>query len=45
MTDSPGFWTAEIREIVHEYQLQPHGQKRLWLDARGISHYALQRWC
>ncbi len=21
---TPGFTTAEIRELVHEYQLQPH---------------------
>ena len=33
MTISSGFTTAEIREFVHEYQVQPHGTKGLWLDA------------
>ncbi|MBB4138896.1 hypothetical protein BKA10_000690 [Microbacterium invictum] len=37
MTISPGFTAAEIRELVHEYQVQPHGQKGPWLDARGVS--------
>ena len=37
MSISPGFTAAEIREFVHEYQVQPHGQKALWLRAaRGL---------
>ncbi|WP_033104751.1 hypothetical protein [Microbacterium profundi] len=44
MTVSPGFTAMEIREIVHEYQVQPHGQKRPWLAARGVSYARLRRW-
>lgn len=44
MTISPGFTAAEIREFVHEYQLQPHGQKGPWLAARGISYKRMRRW-
>ena len=31
LTISPGYTTVEIREFVHEYQLQPHGTKGAWL--------------
>jgi hypothetical protein len=41
---SPGFTAAEIREFVHEYCLQPYGQKGPWLAARGVSYSLLQRW-
>jgi len=41
---TPGFTTAEIRELVHEYQLQPHGQKALWLRERGITYARLMKW-
>lgn len=44
MAISAGFTTAEIREFVHEYQLQPHGQKGLWLAARGVSYNRMRRW-
>lgn len=44
MTISSGFTTAEIREFVHEYQVQPHGTKGLWLAARGVSYERLRRW-
>jgi transposase-like protein len=44
MTISPGFTTAEIREFVHEYQVQPHGQKGPWLAALGVSYERLRRW-
>jgi hypothetical protein len=39
-----GFTVDEIRELVHEYQLQPHGQKRAWLAARGVSYDRFRRW-
>jgi DNA-binding transcriptional MerR regulator len=39
-----GFTAAEIREIVHEYQVQPHGTKLVWLQAQGISRDKIQRW-
>ena len=39
-----GFTAAEIRELVHEYQLQPHGTKLAWLQVRGISRDKIRRW-
>ncbi|WP_017584661.1 hypothetical protein [Nocardiopsis valliformis] len=44
MTISPGFTTAEIREFVHEYQLQPYGHKGSWLATQGISYKRMRRW-
>lgn len=44
MTISAGFTAAEIRELVHEYEVQPHGQKTLWLTARGVSYKRMRRW-
>ena len=44
MTVSVGLTAVEIREFVHEYQLQPHGQKRSWLAGRGVSYDVLRRW-
>jgi hypothetical protein len=44
VTISTGFTAAEIRELVHEYQVQPFGQKGPWLDERGISYKRMRRW-
>jgi transposase-like protein len=44
MTVSSGFTAAEIREFVHEYQVQPHGQKGSWLAAQGVSDNRMRRW-
>ena len=44
MTISPGFTTAEIREFVHEYQMQPKGTKGAWLATRGVTYDLLRRW-
>jgi transposase-like protein len=44
MTVSSGFTAAEIREFVHEYQVQPHGQKGSWLVAQGVSDNRMRRW-
>ncbi len=41
---SVGFTVVEIREFVHEYQLQPWGQKALWLAAQEVSYKQLRRW-
>jgi hypothetical protein len=41
---TPGFTAAEIRELVHEYQLQPHGQKAIWLRERGLTYERLIKW-
>lgn len=37
MSIGAGFTLEEIREVVYEYQLQPHGQKTSWLSARGMT--------
>ena len=39
-----GFTVEEIREFVHEYQVRPYGQKRLWLAAQGVSVGRFRRW-
>lgn len=44
LTISPGFTVAEIREFVHEYQVQPHGAKGAWLAARDVPYDRLRRW-
>jgi hypothetical protein len=44
MSITPGFTSAQVREFVHQYQLQPQGQKRLWLTAQGISYDRFRRW-
>lgn len=44
MTISPGFTVAEIREFVHEYEVQPYGTKAAWLAARDVSYKRLSRW-
>ena len=44
MSITPGFTTAEIRELVHEYQLQPHGQKAIWLREHGLTYAHLIKW-
>ncbi len=31
-------------ELVHEYHLQPHGQKATWLINRGLTYHRLRRW-
>jgi hypothetical protein len=41
---SPGFTVAEIVEFVHEYQLQPYGQKASWLAGQGLTYHTLKRW-
>ena len=44
MSISVGFTAEEIREFVHQYELQPYGQKGAWLAARQVSHDRLRRW-
>lgn len=44
MAMTTGFTVEEIREIVHEYQLQPWGTKQAWRESRGISVDKLRRW-
>lgn len=44
MSISAGFTVEEIRELVHEYEIQPYGQKGLWLQRQGVSEARLRRW-
>ena len=44
MSISPGFTSAEMVELVHEYHLQPHGQKGSWLASHGLTYHRLRRW-
>lgn len=44
MSISPGFTSAEIREFVVNYHLQPYGQKEAWRAAQGVSVRQLRRW-
>ena len=44
MSISPGFTTEQIREFVHQYEIQPHGLKAVWLVSQGVSYDRLRRW-
>ncbi len=41
---SVGFTVEQIREFVHEYELQPYGRKGPWLAAQGVSYDRLKVW-
>ena len=44
MSISPGFTTEQIREFVHQYEIQPHGYKAIWLESQEVSYDRLRRW-
>lgn len=44
MSITPGFTAEQIREFVHEYEIQPYGQKGPWLAGRGVSYDLLRKW-
>jgi len=44
MSISPGFTTEQIREFVHQYELQLYGRKAIWLEGQGVSYDRLRRW-
>lgn len=44
MSISPGYTDEEIRALVHEYGLVPHGGKSAWLVERGVSRRRMERW-
>ena len=44
MTVGVGFTAVEIREFVHEYLVQPQGQKASWWAGQGVSYGQLRRW-
>ena len=44
MSVGAGFTEVQIRDFVHEYQLQPYGTKAAWLAASGVPEKRLRRW-
>jgi hypothetical protein len=44
MTVGVGFTAVEIREFVHEYYVQPRGQKLSWLAGQGVTYDRLRQW-
>jgi hypothetical protein len=44
MSISAGFTTEQIREFVHLYEIQPYGQKAIWLEGQRVSYDRLRRW-
>lgn len=44
MSISAGFTKEQIREFVHEYEIQPYGQKAIRLVAQRVSYDRLRRW-
>lgn len=44
MSISAGFTAEQIRKFVHEYELQPFGQKAVWLAGQGIAYDRFRRW-
>lgn len=44
VTVSVGFTSEQIREFVHEYELQPYGTKGAWLAGQCVSYDRLRRW-
>jgi hypothetical protein len=39
-----GFTRDEIREMVHEYHLQPYGTKGAWLASQSVTEWSFRRW-
>lgn len=44
MSISAGFTSEQIREFVHQYEIQRYGQKAFWLERQGVSYDRLRRW-
>lgn len=44
MSISAGFTTEQIREFVHQCEIQPYGQKAIWLEGQRVSYDRLRRW-
>jgi hypothetical protein len=42
--DNKGFTREEIREFMHEYYLQPHGTRKVWLASTSVSVWTFRRW-
>ena len=41
---SQGYTRDEIRELVHEYHLQPYGTKKTWLAKQSMTEWTFRRW-
>lgn len=44
MVVGTGFTAEQIREFVHEYHVQPFGQRTSWLASQGVSYDRLRKW-
>ena len=44
MTVGIGFTAEEIREFVHDYEVQPFVTKLAWLAGSGVSYERLRNW-
>lgn len=44
MSISPGFTAEQIREFVHQCEIQPYGRKAIWSEGQGVSYDRLRRW-
>ena len=44
MVGMQGYTRDEIREYVHEYQIQAHGTREAWLAGQPFSRHQLRRW-
>ena len=44
MSFSPGYTTDEIRAYVFEYQGQPYGTKKIWLEQQSLTWSLMRRW-
>lgn len=43
-TTTTGYTREEIREIMHQYYLQPYGTKQAWLAKHSIPAWKIQQW-
>lgn len=44
MAISAGFTAEEIREFVHQYEVQPYGHRLSWLAEQEVTYDRLRRW-
>ena len=44
MSVTVGYTADEVRELVHEYYLQPYGTRGAWLEARGVTRSRIRQW-
>jgi hypothetical protein len=44
MSVTAGFTSEEVRDLVQQYEEQPHGSKALWREQQGLSRHQLRMW-